>query len=184
MTKIYTKSGDSGETSLLGGKRVSKSDKRIEAYGTVDELIAFIGLFKDQNINPEIKQDQLYIQDKLMVCASLLAADNDDNKTKLPRLKEEDIVFLESAIDNMSSKLSPLTSFILPGGHQTVSLCHVIRTVCRRAERRVIEIQEINKKIKIVIRFLNRLSDYFFMLSRLLSIDFQVDEIKWKPNID
>jgi len=182
--KIYTKTGDSGETALIGGKRVLKSDKRIEAYGTVDELIAFIGLLRDQPLLAKISNDLVKIQDKLMICASILAADCDDCKKNIPEIRDEDVYFLEGKIDEMTSKLPPLNSFILPGGHQAVSLCHVIRTVCRRAERRIIELQGTNLVPEMIIRFVNRLSDYFFVLSRSLSIDFQIDEIKWISNVD
>jgi cob(I)alamin adenosyltransferase len=182
--KIYTKNGDTGVTSLIGGKRVPKSDKRIEAYGTIDELIACVGLLRDQPVGTKISDDLIRIQDKLMVCASILAADSDNCKTSLPELKAKDVDFLEKEIDAMSVKLPPLDSFILPGGHQVVSICNVVRAVCRRAERRTIELRQSNKVQAIVIRYLNRLSDYFFILSRMLSFDFQIDEIKWPSNID
>jgi cob(I)alamin adenosyltransferase len=182
--KIYTKKGDTGVTSLIGGRRVSKSDKRIEAYGTVDELIAFIGLLRDQPVGKKVSDDLILIQDKLMICASVLAADCDDCKVKLPEIKTKDVDFLEKKIDAISTELPSLNSFILPGGHQAVSLCNVIRTVCRRAERRTIELRQSDKVNTVVIQYLNRLSDYFFILTRLLSSDFQVDEIKWPSNID
>ena len=182
--KIYTKKGDSGNTSLIGGKRVSKSDKRIEAYGTVDELIAFTGLLRDQQIKDSIKTKLIEVQDKLMICASILAADCDDCKLKLPALHEEDITFLENEIDEMEKSLMPLQSFILPGGHQVVSICHVARTICRRAERRIAEVNMESQVPDILIKFINRLSDYFFVLSRYLSSDFQIDEIKWISKVD
>lgn len=182
--KIYTRTGDTGETSLLGGKRVLKSDKRIEAYGTVDELIAFVGLLRDQSVPAKISENLIRIQDKLMICASILASDCDDCKNRLPELKDKDVDFLESEIDAMTVKLPSLSSFILPGGHQAVSLCHIVRTVCRRAERRIVELQQTNHVPEIIIRFINRLSDYFFVLSRSLSSDFQLDEIKWISNVD
>ncbi len=182
--KIYTKSGDTGETSLIGGRRVPKSDIRIEAYGTVDELIAFIGLLRDQPVETKISNDLIKIQDKLMICASVLAAESDEFRKNLPELKIKDVEFLENEIDDMSARIPPLSSFILPGGHHVVSLCNVVRTVCRRAERRIIELHRINDVQEIIIRFMNRLSDYFFVLSRMLSFDFQVDEIKWVSNVD
>ncbi|HJX71365.1 MAG TPA: cob(I)yrinic acid a,c-diamide adenosyltransferase [Bacteroidales bacterium] len=182
--KIYTRTGDTGETSLLGGKRVLKSDKRIEAYGTVDELIAFVGLLRDQSVPAKISENLIRIQDKLMICASILASDCDDCKNRLPELKDKDVDFLENEIDAMTVKLPALSSFILPGGHQAVSLCHIVRTVCRRAERRIVELQQTNHVPEIIIRFINRLSDYFFVLSRSLSSDFQLDEIKWISNVD
>jgi len=168
----------------LGGKRVLKSDKRIEAYGTVDELIAFVGLLRDQSVPAKISENLIRIQDKLMICASILASDCDDCKNRLPELKDKDVDFLESEIDAMTVKLPSLSSFILPGGHQAVSLCHIVRTVCRRAERRIVELQQTNHVPEIIIRFINRLSDYFFVLSRSLSSDFQLDEIKWISNVD
>ncbi|MBN2214794.1 MAG: cob(I)yrinic acid a,c-diamide adenosyltransferase [Bacteroidales bacterium] len=182
--KIYTKTGDTGETSLLGGRRVSKSDKRIAAYGTVDELIAFIGLLRDQSVAAKISKDLIQIQDKLMVCASMLAAGCDDCQNRLPELKDKDVDFLEKEIDSMTVRLPHLSSFILPGGHQAVSVCHIVRTVCRRAERSIIELKENNYVPEIILRFINRLSDYFFVLSRSLSIDYQIDEIKWVSNVD
>jgi len=182
--KIYTRTGDTGETSLLGGKRVLKSDKRIEAYGTVDELIAFVGLLRDQSVSAKISEDLIRIQDKMMACASILASDCDDCKHRLPELKDKDVDFLENEIDAMTVKLPALSSFILPGGHQAVSLCHIVRTVCRRAERRIVELQQTNHLPEIIIRFINRLSDYFFVLSRSLSSDFQIDEIKWISHVD
>ena len=182
--KIYTKSGDTGETSLRGGRRVLKSDQRIEAYGTIDELIAFIGLLRDQTVTEKIIRDLIHIQDKLMVCASMLAADFEDSKHMLPALEDRDVSFLEHEIDAITDLLPSLNTFILPGGHQAVSLCHIVRTVCRRAERRIIDLRQSHSVPEIVIRYINRLSDYFFILSRSLSIDFQIDEIKWVSDVD
>ncbi len=182
--KIYTKGGDSGKTSLIGGKRVLKSDNRIEAYGTVDELIAFTGLLRDQDINESIRNKLIRIQDRLMVCASILAADCDDCNVKLPELHENDVVFLEKEIDAMERNISPLNSFVLPGGHPSVSLCHVARTICRRAERCIIKLDAENSVQAILIKYVNRLSDYFFVLARFLSSDFQIDEIKWISKVD
>ncbi|MBN2613631.1 MAG: cob(I)yrinic acid a,c-diamide adenosyltransferase [Bacteroidales bacterium] len=182
--KIYTKGGDTGETSLLGGKRVKKSDTRIEAYGTVDELIAFTGLLRDREVAPVIKNTLIRIQDRLMVCASILAADCDDCQTRIPALDEEDVIFLEQEIDRMSEIIPPIRSFILPGGNETVSLCHVVRTICRRAERRIIALEEQGTVPELVISYINRLSDYFFILSRFLSFEFQADEIKWPSKVD
>lgn len=181
---IYTKGGDTGETSLIGGKRVLKSDIRIEAYGTVDELIAFVGLLRDQPVRTKISNDLIKIQDKLMICAAILAADCDNCEDNIPELRVKDVDFLEKEIDAMTVELPPLNSFILPGGHQVVSVCNVVRTVCRRAERRIIELHQKNKFPEIIIRYINRLSDYFFVLSRLLSSDYQIDEIKWVSNVD
>lgn len=182
--KIYTKAGDKGQTMLIGGKRVLKSEKSIEAYGTVDELIAFTGLLRDHQLDNNIKSNLIQIQDVLMVCASILASDCDDCKVKIPELKESDIIFLEKEIDQMDGKIPPLQSFILPGGHQVVSLCHVVRTICRRAERRIVELGTESHVPETLLKYINRLSDYFFVLSRFLSADFQTDEIKWVPKFD
>ncbi len=181
---IYTKGGDTGETSLIGGKRVLKSDIRIEAYGTVDELIAFVGLLRDQPVRTKVSNDLIKIQDKLMICAAILAADCDNCEDNIPELRVKDVDFLEKEIDAMTVELPPLNSFILPGGHQVVSICNVVRTICRRAERRIIELHQKNEFPEIIIRYINRLSDYFFVLSRLLSSDYQIDEIKWVSNVD
>ncbi len=181
--KIYTKSGDKGETSLIGGKRVSKNHPRINAYGTVDELISFIGLLRDQVTERKVHDTLLHIQDRLMVCAAILAADCEDCKVKIPVLSDESIIRLEKEIDSMESNLSEIHSFILPGGHQTVSLCHVCRTICRRAERLVIKMSKDFFVPEEVIEYLNRLSDYFFVLSRKLSVDLKAVEHQWSPDL-
>jgi cob(I)alamin adenosyltransferase len=178
---IYTRSGDNGETSLIGGKRVPKYHIRIEAYGTVDELISYIGLIRDQNISQEIKNQLVDIQNDLMSCASILAADCDDCGIELPEINHEHIENLEKRINQLELELPPLNSFVLPGGHTTVSYTHIARNICRRAERytiRLNEEQEINKE---VIQYLNRLSDYLFMLARKFIKDFGVNEVLWKP---
>jgi cob(I)alamin adenosyltransferase len=177
--KIYTKTGDSGTTSLICGKRVSKHDVRVEAYGTVDELISWTGLIRDQEIDPAISQFLLKIQDRLMVCAAILAADCNNCKTGMPTLREEDINDLELAIDKMEDELEPLKSFILPGGHTVVSWCHISRNVCRRAERNVLKISADYPVDNLVVKYLNRLSDYLFVLSRKLGKDFKIVEIPW-----
>ena len=184
MGKIYTKKGDDGTTSLIGGKRVSKSDARIEAYGTVDELIAYAGLLRDMLADEKIRQVILQIQDRLMVCAAILASDCDNCEVKLPEIQEKDIVFLENEMDRLSENLPLLNSFVLPGGHPVVSYCHIARTVCRRAERRVIELNETGFVPQRTIKYINRLSDYLFVLSRYLSVDLQIHEIKWIPKGD
>ncbi len=181
--KIYTKTGDSGFTSLIGGKRVPKFHERIEAYGDVDELISYIGLLRD-NYNVEYYQQLLlWIQDRLMVCSSLLAFDNEGSDVMLPTLSDEDIYRLEKEIDKMESFLSPLTSFVLPGGYQAVSICHINRSICRRSERKVVKLSESEKLDEIIIKFLNRLSDFFFVLSRQISKDLKADEIPWDPKL-
>ncbi len=181
--KIYTKTGDKGTTSLIGGTRVPKYHERIEAYGTVDELIAYIGLIRDQKIEEAIKNNLIEIQDRLMTCASILATDCDNCDVKIPELYDSDIEFLEKAIDKMEQQLPPLRSFILPGGHTTVSFCHIARNVCRRAERFAIKVSDQYKNSEMVIQYLNRLSDFLFVLSRKLSLDLYAEEIPWKPRV-
>ncbi len=181
--KIYTKTGDKGETSLIGGKRVPKYHQRIEAYGTVDELIAFTGLLRDQGIDEPIKSFLVEIQDRLMICASILAADCEDCNVKLPRILPEDIESVEKQIDAMDNELAPLNSFILPGGHQAVSICHVCRTVCRRAERIIIKLSENTPVPELLIQYINRISDYYFTLSRKIAKDLKVQQINWKPRL-
>jgi cob(I)alamin adenosyltransferase len=181
--KIYTKTGDKGSTSLIGGKRVPKSHVRLEAYGTVDELIAYIGLLRDVEVAEKQKKELVRIQDRLMICASILATDEGAESIKLPKLHENDITALETAMDEMENGLPPLNSFILPGGHTSVSFCHIARTVCRRAERQAIRLSQEFEIEEIAIRYLNRLSDYLFMLSRRISFDLKVTEIPWIPEL-
>jgi cob(I)alamin adenosyltransferase len=179
--KIYTKGGDKGSTSLIGGTRVPKYDERIEAYGTVDELCSFAGLLRDQNIDNHYKDILLIIQNRLFVIESLLAADSEESAEKLPKIEDTDIELLEKEIDVMEKELPALTSFILPGGHTTVSYCHITRTICRRAERLTIKLSEKYRIDGLIIKYLNRLSDYFFVLARKLSNDLNAEEILWKP---
>lgn len=181
--KIYTKTGDAGTTSLIGGTRVPKFHIRIEAYGTVDELISFVGLLRDQEISQNHKKNLISIQDRLMTCAAILATDCENCDVKIPQLHEADIVFLEKAIDEMEKSLQALTSFILPGGHPAVSYCHVARSVCRRAERKTLYLSQEYAVDSMVIKYLNRLSDYFFVLSRKISSELQAEEIPWKPDL-
>jgi len=181
--KVYTKTGDSGKTSLIGGKRVPKYHERIEAYGTVDELVSYIGLIRDFEIESETKESLIKIQSYLMSCGSILASDSSNTKIKIPSLEDDSIQFLEDEIDNMENELPELTSFILPGGHKCVSFCHIARNICRKAERRtafLAENETINANILI---FLNRLSDYLFVLSRHLAKFFKSNDIIWKPNL-
>lgn len=181
--KIYTKTGDKGETSLIGGTRVPKYHDRIEAYGTVDELISYLGLIRDQKIDEHSISMLIEIQDRLMTCASILATDCENCKVKIPELYDTDLELLEKEIDKMEKDLPPLTSFILPGGHTTVSYCHIARNVCRRAERLSIKVQNQFKNSEKVIQYLNRLSDYLFVLSRKFSSDLYAKEIPWKPRV-
>jgi cob(I)alamin adenosyltransferase len=178
--KIYTKTGDKGETSLIGGKRVPKFHLRIEAYGTLDELNAFIGLVRDQDIDTKIKDVLLKIQNVIFTAESQLALDPEAKTVKkLPEIKAADILLLETEIDTMNDELPVLTKFLLPGGHPVVSYCHIARTVCRRAERIVIKLSREEKVDDTILRFLNRLSDYLFILSRKLTKDLGIDELHW-----
>ncbi len=178
--KIYTKKGDKGETSLIGGKRVKKSHARLHAYGTVDELNSYVGLLRDCIEDNRIRAELLEIQDRLFTLGSLLAA-TPDSKMKLPLLKEADIKSLEDSIDTMNEKLPELRSFVLPGGHIIVSQCHITRTLCRRAERWTIAINEDEIEHYLILAYLNRLSDYFFVLSRYMSKILNVSENLWSP---
>jgi len=179
--KIYTKTGDYGDTSLIGGTRVPKYDIRIEAYGTVDELNSWVGLLRDQEIDESYRSILHEIQDRLFTLESELAKGPDKISQQLPDIKEEDITLLEQEIDRMNEKIPELRSFVLPGGHTVVSYCHIARTVCRRAERLTLQMNESNPVNPVLIKYLNRLSDYFFVLSRKLSYDFGVEEMPWKP---
>ncbi|MGV3505131.1 MAG: cob(I)yrinic acid a,c-diamide adenosyltransferase [Adhaeribacter sp.] len=179
--KIYTKTGDQGLTSLLGGTRVKKSHHRIEAYGTIDELNSYLGLVGDQPVNVMRRPFLQQIQDRLFTTGSSLAADPEKNRMALPDLLEADVTDLETAIDEMEQHLEPLKTFILPGGHPSVSFCHIARSVCRRAERLVIALQEESYVEDLVIKYLNRLSDYLFVLCRMMAHDLGAGEIAWKP---
>jgi cob(I)alamin adenosyltransferase len=181
--KIYTKTGDSGKTSLLGGRRVSKAELRIDAYGTVDELNSYIGLLRDQDVNKKRETLLKEIQDRLFTIGATLATEPGKENVKKPDLHEEDLDLLENEIDEMESQLPQLRHFILPGGHQTVSFCHIARTVCRRTERCVIDLMEIEHVDEIIVKYLNRLSDYLFVLGRIVAQELGVEEVTWKPRI-
>lgn len=181
--KIYTKTGDKGTTALFGGKRVSKGDLRIETYGTVDELNSYMGLLRDQEVNSNRKNILVEIQDRLFTIGSILATEPGNTKVKIPALIESDIQQLEEQIDAMESTLEPMKSFVLPGGHPSVSFGHITRTVCRRAERLVIRLDEVEKVDSIVIRYLNRLSDYLFVLCRKMTKDLGAEETPWQPKM-
>ncbi|MBK8807723.1 MAG: cob(I)yrinic acid a,c-diamide adenosyltransferase [Bacteroidales bacterium] len=166
--KIYTKGGDKGTTSLFGGTRVPKYHIRLEAYGTVDELNAHIALLRDSVSDRELEEILLQIQYRLMsVCASL-ANETVDKQNRIPEINEGDIVFLESQIDLIDSQLEPLKSFVIPGGHPVASICHIARTVCRRSERNIVKLSEEVEVSELIIKYINRLSDYLFILSRKL----------------
>jgi cob(I)alamin adenosyltransferase len=181
--KIYTKTGDKGQTSLIGGTRVPKHHLRIESYGTVDELNSYIGLIRDQQVS-EYQQNLLKeIQDRLFTIGSALASDPEKSKMKIPDLHQEDIELLEKEIDTMTADLPELRHFILPGGSNAVSFCHLARCVCRRAERLCVHLSEDSFVDEKVMVYLNRLSDYLFVLSRKLCFDNQIEENKWIPRI-
>ncbi len=182
--RIYTKTGDKGETSLIGGTRLPKQHIRIEAYGNVDELNSWIGLLRDQPIDKNTVTILLEVQDRLFTLGSLLACDPDKViKMKLPEIKESDIVLLEKEIDAMETTLEPMQSFVLPGGNQIVSYCHIARCVCRRAERSVLRVAENDKVEELIYKYLNRLSDYLFVLSRKLAHDLKAPETPWVPRV-
>ncbi|MBN2166936.1 MAG: cob(I)yrinic acid a,c-diamide adenosyltransferase [Marinilabiliaceae bacterium] len=183
-SQVYTKGGDSGKTSLIGGTRVSKNNDRLEAYGTIDELNSFIGTIWAFDIEPSVKEFIWKIQNQLFVIGAYLATDDSVSDLK-QHLKADnnEIELLELEMDRMESDLQVLTNFVLPGGHQAVSACHICRTVCRRAERRIISLSDVYNVDPWVIKYVNRLSDYLFVLSRYLSNYFEVDEIRWKPNL-
>ena len=181
--KIYTKTGDKGQTSLLGGTRVSKGHERVEAYGTLDELNSFIGLIRDQKIDEHYKIVLKTIQEKIFTAESWIASDPDIKPKKLPAIDEQDIKVLEEEIDEMNKSLPGLRHFILPGGATIVSYCHIARTVCRRAERIVIRLKEKNPMDVIIIKYLNRLSDYFFVLARKSGHDLGASEIQWVTDV-
>ncbi|MEJ7586206.1 MAG: cob(I)yrinic acid a,c-diamide adenosyltransferase [Ferruginibacter sp.] len=183
--KIYTKTGDLGKTSLIGGTKVPKSHLRIESYGTIDELNSYIGLVSDLTTDDHIKTMLKEIQDRLFTVGSSLACDpQKEPKMKIPDLKEDDIVLLENEMDAMNGRLVDMKHFILPGGHPAVSTTHIARCVCRRAERVCVNMQEHDLFVDpLVIKYINRLSDYLFVLSRFLGNLNGVEEIEWRPRV-
>jgi len=180
--KIYTKTGDKGYTCLYGGTMVPKNDYRIEAYGTIDELISWLGLLCSQELDQHDKNIILKIQDRLMVVSSHLS-DEKRSLQNLPVLNENDVKLLENEIDTIDHQLPALNSFIIPGGHQTIAYCHLARSVCRRAERRLVPVINERKELGITMKFLNRLSDYLFMLCRKIGKENNIDEITWSPEL-
>ena len=176
--KIYTKGGDKGITSLLGGTRVPKNHPRIEACGTLDEVISWLGLIRDQEESRSKNDVLLWIQDRLMVSSAILSRE-DDSEAKIPLLSDSDIQRLEQEIDLIEKELPDLRSFILPGGHTTSSYCHVSRSICRRAERLVVPLTVENSDLELVLKFLNRLADYLFVLARYTLKISGGEEIKW-----
>lgn len=183
--KIYTKTGDRGETALFGGKRLPKDDLRIEAYGTVDELNAHIGMLRDLAVEFEAEcQTLVEIQDRLFTIGSTLASDPDKTNLKTPKIHEEDVTFLEDEIDRLNESLPPMRSFVLPGGHPVVSQSHIARCVCRRAERRAVSLGAQADVETLVVQYLNRLSDYLFVLSRWTASQKKAKETPWKPRME
>ena len=187
--KIYTKTGDNGTTGLVGGTRLPKHDLRIECYGTVDELNSYLGLIRDQEISSDSKAMLIAIQEQLFIIGSILATDPEKLKEEAKRkrlgitfLKAEAITVLEARIDAMNLELPAMTHFILPGGHQTVSFCHIARCICRRSERNVSKLNVEQPTQPELLIYLNRLSDFLFVLARKLSNVLQAEEIKWIPN--
>lgn len=180
--KIYTKTGDKGKTSLFGGTRVDKSHLRIDAYGTIDELNAHLGFLRDQVQNENDSDVLNKIQDQLFTIGALLASDPEKKKMKLPDLKEEDVFFLELEIDKIEEELPELKNFIIPGGHPVVSAAHIARTVCRRAERAIVLLSVNSPVDAMLLEYINRLSDYLFVLGRHLAKELKVNEIAWRPS--
>ena len=186
--KIYTKTGDKGTTSLFGGTRVPKHHIRIESYGTVDELNSHIGLVKDQEVGNHTREILNRVQDRLFTLGAILATDPEkailksgQERLNIPTITEEDIKLLENEMDSMNEGLPEMTHFVLPGGHPSVSICHIARCVCRRAERLSTALYELSPFNELVLQYLNRLSDYLFVLARKLSKDLHANEVKWIP---
>ncbi len=180
--KVYTKTGDKGETSLFGGTRVPKTHPRIETYGTLDELNVFAGAIRDFDINKNLKDQIIWIQEKLMVISSILATEKESAKTKLPQLSENDITKLEKYIDEFEAILPEQTAFVIPGGNAAGSSAHKARVICRKTERQILLLTQTVEVEETIIHFLNRLSDYFFVLSRKIAFDLKVEETFWEPN--
>lgn len=183
--KIYTKTGDKGTTSLIGGTKVPKSHLRIESYGTIDELNSYLGLCRDLIDDKSVTAILLEAQDRLFTIGSSLACDPvKEPKMRIPDLKESDIELLEKEIDRMDAELEPMRSFILPGGHPTVSQLHITRCVCRRAERACVRLELESLEVDpLILQYLNRLSDYLFVLSRFVSKQLNVADTPWKPRV-
>jgi cob(I)alamin adenosyltransferase len=182
--KIYTKTGDQGLTSLIGGTRVPKSSLRIDCYGTVDELNSYLGLLRDQEVNTPRRALLKEIQDRLFTIGSHLATDPaQDVHKRLPDLHAADVALLEAEMDRLDEALPPLREFVLPGGHPAVSFAHVARCVCRRAERLAVHLREESPVEDLVVMYLNRLSDFLFVLSRAMARELGAEEVTWKPRL-
>lgn len=182
-SKVYSKTGDSGITSLISGKRVPKHDIRIKAYGSIDELIAWLGLIKDITTTTDIKTTLFEIQKQLMnVAAELSIESKKDLPKNLIPIQPIAVIYIENKIDILTAKLPPLKNFVIPGGHVLISYAHLARCVCRRAERYVTELDEKVSISSTIVAYMNRLSDYFFTLSRTFALELEVEEIKWSGN--
>lgn len=182
--KIYTKKGDTGTTSLIGGARVKKHHLRIDSYGSVDELNSFIGIIvSDAQVTVRTKEVLKEIQDRLFTMGASLASDPTRSKMQIPDLLESDVEFLEQEIDLMNETLPALKHFVLPGGNPLIAHCHVARCVCRRAERLVVALAEEEEVLDLILMYLNRLSDYLFVLARKLTHDTNTEEVYWKPRM-
>lgn len=182
--KVYTKTGDKGTTSLLGGKRVSKADLRLETYGTMDEVMSWLGVLIDQSVFQEKRALLREIQDRIFTVNSHLASDPEGSFKILPDLKESDVTLLEKEMDAMTAELPPLKHFVLPGGHPANSYAHVARTVCRRGERQLVALNHESPVDDLVLKYVNRLSDLLFILSRYASFKLQIEEIPWIPRTE
>mgnify|MGYP001177227180 FL=1 len=181
--KVYTKTGDEGITSLISGKRVPKHDIRIKAYGSIDELIAWIGLIRDTTNLSYVKSTLMEVQSQLMTIAAQLAVDTDENfPSNLKPIDTNSITFIEKEIDNLTEKLTPLKNFLIPGGHKLISYAHIVRCITRRSERYVTELDQNFPISGTVIAYINRLSDYFFTLSRTFAAELKIEEVKWSGN--
>ena len=181
--KVYTKTGDNGVTSLFSGKRLPKHDIRIKTYGTIDELTAWLGLIRDTTDFDYAKTTLVRIQKQLMTVASQLAVESQKDFPKnLTPLQPEEVQFIEKEIDLLTDRLPPLKNFVIPGGHILVSYTHLARSVCRRAERYVTELDHQAPVSATLIAYINRLSDYFFTLSRIFALDLEIEEVKWNGN--
>ncbi len=180
--KIYTKSGDKGLTKLIGGKNVEKHNIQVDAYGSIDELNSYIGLIRDFTDEKYIKKSLIEVQKNLFSIGAILAFQDDKTAEKYKKIKihKQDISTIEDNIDKISKKLPKIYKFIIPGGHQNISYCHIARSVCRRAERNVSKLKSIYNFPDEILIYLNRLSDYIFVIARKFSIDLDVEEISWE----
>jgi cob(I)alamin adenosyltransferase len=181
--KIYTKKGDSGSTGLIGGTRISKGSMRIDAYGTIDELNSYVGVVRDHLKNEKQIDQLIEIQDRLFTIGSSLASDPEKSKMKIPDLTLADVSLLEQWMDEMDELLPEMRFFVLPGGHPAVSFCHVARCICRRAERIIVELSNNEFVAELVMVYVNRLSDFLFVLSRKIAQDLGAAEQPWKPRV-